>query len=60
MSISVAASNSFATVNHEINDDDAFKGYVVWGLIFSAQPPFYPAVAELKGATPSQVMKVKL
>ena len=29
--------------------------YVVWGALISLQPPFYPTVAESKGATPSQV-----
>ena len=29
--------------------------YLVWGLLFSLQPPFYPREAEAKGATPSQV-----
>ena len=29
--------------------------YVVWGALISLQPPFYPTVAETKGATPSQV-----
>ena len=28
--------------------------YVVWGLLISLLPPFYPKEAELKGATPSQ------
>ena len=29
--------------------------YLVWGVMFSIQPPFYPKEAEAKGATPSQV-----
>ena len=31
------------------------SAYVVWGLLISLQPPFYPQEAEKKGATPSQV-----
>ncbi len=34
-----------------------FAGYVVWGMLFSVQPPFYPGEAEKKGATPAQVGK---
>ena len=30
------------------------SAYVVWGLLVSLQPPFYPAEAERKGAKPSQ------
>ena len=29
--------------------------YLVWGVLFSLLPPFYPREAEAKGATPSQV-----
>ncbi len=36
-----------------------FAGYVVWGMLFSVQPPFYPGEAEKKGATPAQVGKHK-
>ncbi len=36
-----------------------FVGYVVWGMLFSVQPPFYPGEAEKKGATPAQVGKHK-
>jgi hypothetical protein len=32
-----------------------FKAYIVWGLMVSILPPFYPKEAEKKGATPSQV-----
>ncbi len=32
-----------------------FLAYIVWGLLLSLQPPFYPSEAEKKGATPSQV-----
>ena len=28
---------------------------IVWGALISLQPPFYPTLAEIKGATPSQV-----
>ena len=31
------------------------SAYVVWGLLISLQPPFYPQEAEKKGASPSQV-----
>ncbi len=31
------------------------SAYIVWGLLLSLQPPFYPSEAERKGATPSQV-----
>ena len=31
--------------------------YLVWGVMFSIQPPFYPKEAEAKGATPSQVTR---
>ena len=30
--------------------------YLVWGLLVSLQPPFYPQEAEKKGASPSQVI----
>ena len=33
----------------------SFPAYVVWGLLISLIPPFYPAEAAAKGATPSQV-----
>ena len=38
-----------------------FEGvaYLVWGLMLSLQPPFYPKEAEAKGATPSQVEVTK-
>ena len=29
---------------------------IVWGMLISLQPPFYPTEAENKGATPSQVI----
>ena len=29
--------------------------FIIWGLYFALQPPFYPSEAEKKGATPSQV-----
>ena len=29
--------------------------YLVWGVMISLQPPFYPKEAEAKGASPSQV-----
>ena len=29
--------------------------YIVWGILISLQPPFYPLEAEKKGATPHQV-----
>ncbi len=31
------------------------SAYVVWGLLFSVQPPIYPKEAEDRGAKPSQV-----
>ena len=34
--------------------------YLVWGLMFSIQPPFYPKEAEAKGATPSQARNQSL
>ena len=34
------------------------SAYLVWGLLISIQPPFYPEEAEKKGATPSQVRAV--
>lgn len=30
------------------------SAYLFWGMMISLQPPFYPAEAERKGATPSQ------
>ena len=32
-----------------------FLAFLFWGLMISLQPPFYPAEATKKGATPSQV-----
>lgn len=32
------------------------SAYMVWGLLISLQPPFYPQEAEKKGASPSQVI----
>ena len=29
--------------------------FIIWGLYFALQPPFYPSEAESKGATPAQV-----
>ena len=32
--------------------------FIIWGLYYALQPPFYPSVAESKGATPAQVHKI--
>ena len=37
-----------------------FIAYLFWGMMISLQPPFYPAEATKKGATPSQVIKAAI
>ena len=32
--------------------------FIIWGLYYALQPPFYPSVAESKGATPAQVHRI--
>ena len=51
----IAGTCTIKVIHRNSYDICPFLAFLFWGLMISLQPPFYPAEATKKGATPSQV-----